>query len=64
MARETMRFSDQLNRVAEQEMIARLEEVLEVNYLTNEELQAFYEELMRQPQLLCTFSARKMSAPP
>ena len=41
VARETMLYSDKLNRVAEQEMIAKLEEVLEVNYLTSEELQPF-----------------------
>jgi len=41
VARETMLYSDQLNRVAEQEMITRLEAVLEVNYLTSDELQPF-----------------------
>jgi TRAP-type C4-dicarboxylate transport system substrate-binding protein len=41
IARETMLYSDKLNRVAEQEMIAKLEEVLEVNYLTSAELQPF-----------------------
>jgi C4-dicarboxylate-binding protein DctP len=41
VARETMLYSDKLNRVAEQEMIAKLEAVLEVNYLTSEELQPF-----------------------
>lgn len=41
VARETMLFSDQLNRVAEQEMIAKLESVLEVNYLTSDELKPF-----------------------
>ena len=41
VARETMLYSDQLNRVAEQDMIARLEAVLEVNYLTSDELEPF-----------------------
>ena len=41
VARETMLYSDKLNRVAEQEMIAKLEDELEVNYLTSEELQPF-----------------------
>ena len=41
VARQTMLYSDQLNRVAEQEMITRLESVLEVNYLTSDELQPF-----------------------
>ncbi|MFT6288803.1 MAG: C4-dicarboxylate-binding protein DctP [Alcanivorax sp.] len=41
VARETMLYSDKLNRVAEQEIITKLETVLEVNYLTSEELQPF-----------------------
>lgn len=41
VARETMRLSDQLNRVAEQEMIEKLEAVLEVNFLTSDELKPF-----------------------
>lgn len=41
VARETMRLSDQLNRVAEKEMIEKLEAVLEVNYLSSEELKPF-----------------------
>jgi TRAP-type C4-dicarboxylate transport system substrate-binding protein len=41
VARETMRLSDQLNRVAEREMIEKLEAVLEVNYLSSEELKPF-----------------------
>ena len=41
VARETMLYSDKLNRVAEQEMITKLEDELEVNYLSSEELQPF-----------------------
>ena len=41
VARETMRLSDQLNRVAESEMIEKLEAVLDVNYLSSEELKPF-----------------------
>jgi hypothetical protein len=38
-----MRLSDQLNRSAEQEMIVKLGEVLEVNILTGDELRPFQE---------------------
>jgi hypothetical protein len=36
-----MSLSDELNRTAETEMIAKLEEVLDVNYLNSDELKPF-----------------------
>ena len=41
VAVETIQYSDTLNRAAEGEMIKRLEEVLEVNYLTGDDLLPF-----------------------
>ena len=41
VAVEAIRYSDEINREAEQEMINRLSEVLEVNHLSGEELKAF-----------------------
>jgi C4-dicarboxylate-binding protein DctP len=41
VAVETMQYSDNLNRAAEEAMIKKLEEVLEVNYLNADELRAF-----------------------
>jgi len=43
VAVETMQRSDQLNRTAEEEMIRKLENVLEVNYLSGDELKPFQE---------------------
>ncbi|MGI9271845.1 MAG: TRAP transporter substrate-binding protein [Woeseiaceae bacterium] len=43
VARETMNLSDEMNRTAETEMIAKLEDVLEVNYLSGDELKPFQE---------------------
>jgi TRAP-type transport system periplasmic protein len=41
VAVETMQYSDELNRAAEEVMIKKLEKVLEVNYLNGEELREF-----------------------
>jgi C4-dicarboxylate-binding protein DctP len=43
VAVESIRYSDELNRVAELEMIAKLDDVLEVNYLSGQDLQPFQE---------------------
>jgi len=43
IAAEAMQYSDELNRAAEEAMIKKLESVLEVNYLTGDELQPFQE---------------------
>ena len=43
VAEETMRYSDELNRTAEQDMLQRLEAELQVNYLSAEELRPFQE---------------------
>ena len=43
VAVESIRYSDELNRVAELEMIAKLDGVLEVNYLSGQDLQPFQE---------------------
>jgi len=41
VATESIRYSDELNRAAEEAMIEKLEGVLEVNYLSGEELRPF-----------------------
>ena len=41
VAVETMQYSDNLNRSAEEAMLKKLEEVLEVNYLSGDELRPF-----------------------
>jgi len=43
VAIEAVRYSDELNRAAEVEMIERLDGVLEVNYLSGEDLRPFQE---------------------
>ncbi len=43
VAIESIRYSDELSRIAEAEMIDKLESVLEVNYLNGSDLQPFRE---------------------